>query len=376
MTDLVGSTLPLVQHEGPETSDWGLAPAQFDLDVVENNYWGLEQNRSRDRRNTMLGEISQHLYGDADRWKSLGTADSPMGLPASADPRTIPGSGFQLPEQAAIDEMFATLDTVREQMPGEVANLPATYADLLAIAEDYTRSTLQAERDDAVARIANRSDPNWTGGAASFLGSMAAGVTDVEGLATLPFGFGAGSLSRVILLESLLGGAGAAMTIPAQQRQAAFLGYQPPDPVTQVLGGMAFGAALPIAGRTLRLGVNTLTPAGRIENRELLRWGTRPDATNTERGAAQTLARDEATRSASPDGVAAPDHAGRIEDAEARLLADDPLMVRPADVIPGDAAPAPVTPGAAPAFDFEPGGNAAPDANQVGYVFEIGRAHV
>ncbi len=369
MNDLVGSTLPLVQHEGPETSDWGLFPAQFRHDIIENNYWGLSGNRAGERRDQLLGEISRHLYGDADRWKTLGTAPSPAGLPASTDPRTIPGTDFQMPGQAGIEEMFATLAAVREQMPGEVANLPETYADVLAIAEDYSRSTLRAERDDALGRIDNRSLPNWTGGAASFLGSMAAGVTDVEGVATLPFGFGAGSLPRVILLESLLGGASAALAIPAQPRQADFLGYKAPDPVAQVLGGMAFGAALPIAGRALRLGVNTLTPAGRIENRELLRWGARPDATDTERGAAQTLARDEASREATPDGAADPAHAGRIDDAEAGLLADDPQIVRPGDVIPVDPDTAPAAPGSPPVFDFEPGGNAAPDANQVGYVF-------
>lgn len=366
MNDLVTATLPLVEFEGPETSDLGVGAAQFDADAIQRNYWALRERRARERETDMLAAMSEAAYGDPEAWRQGLTAIGPFG------PLQTPSIAQQ---EEATQRLLADVARMKARMPGEFANLPGTREELWTQAEAAARAELQEELAEAEGRIANRSDPNLAGGLASFGGSMAAAVTDIEGVAVLPFGAAAGlSLARTIAVESLLGGVAEGITIPAYQRQAEFLGTEAPDPVAQVLTGMAFGAALPIAGRAIRLGANSLTEAGRIQNRELLGLGPREDATT--RGAQGVLARDDASRATAPEGVDDETHVAALDEAERALQDDTPQMVRVEDVVPdttgaGAAAdPAtPATPGAPPTFDFEPGGNAARDANQVGYVF-------
>lgn len=369
MSDPDASLLPKYEFDKPETSDLGMAPAQFAADTITNNYWWLRQRRQGDVENDYLGRLSEQLYGDPRAYITKQIAK-----PQIAPDPAKPGVGLGAGREAAIGSMFEDAARLRETMPGEFANLPATYDDLKLQVEATTRNELNAELSDANADLANRSDPNVIGGLASFGGSMAAGVTDAEGVSTLPFGAGTTGLARTMLVESLLGATGAALQIPGQQRQAAFLETEAPDPVTQVLMGMSFGAALPVGGRAVQLTANSLTPAGRIANRELLTFGRRAGATDAERGAASVLGRNEATGDTAPQGVNVTDHDARLNDATAELENDLPQMVRPSDIIPStdgqSAAPAaPQGDGTPPSFEYEPGGNAAADANQVGYVF-------
>jgi hypothetical protein len=330
MTELAGSDLPLVDFDGAEQGDLAMAPATFERDAVENNYWWMRQRRVGRAQGDMLSDMSQRLYGDPNKW-----AEPPAG--ASVNERI----NYGLDVGAAL--MFADLARLRETTPGDFSNYPTSMDDLRERAEAQARVEMNEELQDANNTLGNRSDPTFLGGAASFAGSMAAGVSDVEGAATLPFGAGAGGLARTMLLESLIGGAGAALQIPAQQSQAEFLGTEAPDPVLQVLSGFAFGGLLPVAGRGVRIAANTLTPAGRIENRELLRWGARDGATPEERGATAALSRDEASRDTAREGMNPDDHAARIEAAE-RDLQDD--TIRSEDVIPD-------VPGERPAFDWD-----------------------
>lgn len=366
MSDPDAALLPKFEFDKPETSDLGVAPAQFEKDTIENNYWWLRQRRQGDTEATYLGNLSETIYGDPRAYIAKAPAIQP-------DPAN-PGIGVGAGKDASIRKMFEDAARLRETMPGEFANLPASYDELKARVDATVRTELQEEMSDADAALANRSDPNFVGGVASFGGSMAAGITDAEGVVTLPFGAAGTGLARTMLIESFLGGAGAAMQIPGQQRQAEFLGTTAPDPVLQVLSGMAFGAALPLGGRAIKLAANSLTPSGRLANRDLLQFGRRTDATPAERGATAALGRQEAGFDTAPDGVTATDHAARIEAAATDLENDAPNMVRASDVIPDTEAPnpdlsAPKGDGTPPKFDFEPGGNAAPDANQVGYVF-------
>ncbi|MES2667460.1 MAG: hypothetical protein V4712_15280 [Pseudomonadota bacterium] len=321
MADIDPDTgLPIYAFDRPETGDLALAPAQFEKDAIENNYWRLRQRRTGEAEQQSLEALSETIYGDRRAFMT--------------SPVDVPEYNITAKRDAQIAAMFATSDRLRANMPGEFANLPSSFDDLKAQAEATARRELQEELEDTDGVIANRSDPNVLGGAASFMGSMAAGVSDIEGVATLPFGAGAGSLARTVLIESLLGGAGAAMQIPAQQDQAAFLGTKAPDPVDQVLMGFAFGAALPIAGRGVVLGANSLTPSGRVANRELLSFGRRKDATPAERGATQVLGREEATRDTAPKGIAPDDHAARVNQAEVALEDSKIEMIRARDVIP------------------------------------------
>lgn len=354
--------LPLVEFDGPEAGDLAMAPAQFGADATRRNYWWLRERRTQDAEDGMLAQLSQTVYGDPTAWMAKGTPDQVAALQAKG----MIGVGLQ--RQASIDTLFADVMKLQGSMPGEFANLPASHDALKAQAEATARREIEEELADYDNTLANRSDPTFLGGLASFGGSMGAGVTDVEGVATLPLAINPANLGRSILLNGILGGGMAALDLPGQNRMADFLGEDRPDPIAQIIAGAGFGAALPIAGRAVHLGVNALTPAGRIANRDLLGWGTRPDATAAERGAANVIARDEATLDTTPEGMLPDDHAARVEAGEAALQAD--LTVRPGDVIPDMNPAAPKQPGsgAAPRFDYDPGGNAAPDANLVGYV--------
>lgn len=354
--------LPLVEFDGPETGDLALAPAQFGADAIRRNYWWLRERRTQDAEERLLSQLSQTVYGDPNAWMGKGTPDQVAALQAQG----MIGAGLQ--RQASIDTLFADVMKLQGAMPGEFANLPPSFDALKAQAEATARREIEEELADYDNAIGNRSDPNFLGGLAAFGGSMVAGVSDAEGVATLPLAINPANLARSILINSVLGGGMAALDLPGQNRMADFLGEDRPDPVTQITMGAGFGAALPIAGRAVHLGVNAFTPAGRIANRELLGLAARPDATAAERGAGDIIAREEATLGTAPEGMNPDDHAARVEAADAALQAD--LTVRPGDVIPDmdPAAPAPATPGEPPKFDYAPGGNAAPDSNLVGYV--------
>lgn len=371
-TDDILATLPKAQFDKPETDTMELGPAQFQQDTIANNFWWLRERRMGEAENAALGALSEALYGDARAYIGQAAAAAP-------DPTSGP-IGPGMGRQASIDKLFADAARVRATMPGEMANFPTSYQGLKDQSLASVRRQLEEEAAEAGEIIANRSQPTVAGGLVSFAGSMAAGVSDVEGVALLPFGAGAGTLARTVLVESLLGGAGAAILLPAQQKQAEFLRTEAPDPVTTVLMGATFGAVLPIGGRVAKIGINAVTPAGRVANRDLITFGNRAKATPAERGAATALARDKASRATGPAGMRPEDNAANIDAAETALQADQPQMVRPGDVIPDMSEPSPpdapaqdggqseVVPGEPPVFDYAPGGAAAPDANLVGYV--------
>jgi hypothetical protein len=360
-------TLPLVQYDGPEADDLEMAPAQFEADAIRRNWMWLYQRRQAGFESALLAEMSTAIYGSPDAWMErqesgdVDTSDFTSGAYQSdtsieTNPRT-----------RAFESMFTDAARIRETMPGEMANFPTTWDELHNQAGATAVRELERELAEAEATLGNRSDPTVLGGLASFTGSMAAGVSDIEGLVTLPFGAGAGSLARIVLWESALGAASGALDLPSQYAQAERLGLEAPDPVQQILMGASFGALLPLGGRVLGVGVNSLTEAGRIRNSELLGYARRDGATEAERGAAAMLGREEATYDTVPDGADPEVHAGRAEAAEAAL--QDDMTVRPGDVIPdmSEAGGRSGRTGEAPVFDYEPGGNAAPDANLVGY---------
>ena len=335
--DLVGSTLPLVEFDDPETGDLAVAGAQFDNDAVENNYWWMFERRTWERQFDMAAQMSEALYGDAEAWKALAPAPpAPMNDPSAY----LTGAKTNPNQTPALERLFEAMARQKADDPGRFANFPASLIELKNLAKNTAAGELKLELSDAQGRLANRSDPNLLGGAASFAGSMAAAVSDAEGVATLPLGAGSGTLMRTLLLESLLGGASTALQVPGQQRQAARLGTEAPDPVAEIMAGFAFGAALPLAGRGLRLGVNSFTKSGRITNRELLGLAAKkPDLTDTERGAVAALARDEASQGTAPEGIDPGAHAAGLNAADQVLADDAPQMVRGADVIPGGNGP-------------------------------------
>lgn len=369
-TDDILATLPRAEFDRPETGTLELGPAQFQLDTIENNYWWLHQRRSVEAENQTLAALSEALYGDPAAYLTPAPRPGQVANPLlDVGPRA---------RTQVIEQLFADAAGVRATMPGEMANFPTSYQALRDQSAAITSRELEEERAEAAAIIANRSAPTIMGGVVSFGGSMAAGVSDVEGVALLPFGFGTGTLARVVLMEAGLGGIGAGLQVNAQQKQAERLGFTPSDPLTTILSGMVFGAALPIGGRLISSGARGLKKAAtRVYNGDLITWGNRPGASATERGAATALARDEASRATGPAGMRPEDSAANLDAAETALHNDDPQMVRSGDVIPDMSEPASpdagaaastAVPGEPPVFDYAPGGAAAPDANLVGYV--------
>lgn len=357
--DPTGPALPLVEFDGPETTTFGLWSPSLDAAQIGTNYMFLQQRRQQEAEQAMLAEMSQAVWGDPEAWIAKATPDRIEALKQQG----MIGAGLH--RQASIDIMFEAADSLRIRAPGETANLPASWDDLRQRALDRANLELGEELAEAENAIGNRSDPSLMGGIVSFGAQAVAFGTDIEGLVTLPFGATAGSLGRALLYESALGAGAAALDLASQNRMADALGYERPDPLAEILFGASVGAALPLAGRGLRIGANTFTARGRAENRELLRFSSRPEATDLERGAGNALARDVASEETAPDGLDPVQHAADIDAAEAEL------MVRADDVIPdvsGRGAAAGSGTGQPPAFDYAPGGNAAPDDNLVGYV--------
>lgn len=315
MTELAGTGLPLLEFDGPEVSDLGLFTPNVNQAQIDTNAIWMRQRREKRTEGDMLSEMSQRLYGDPNKW-----AEPPEN--ASVNERINYGT------DVGAARMFDDLERFRATTPGDFANYPTSIDDLRARASAQARFEISEEEDEATNSIANRSDPTVLGGVVSFAGQAVGYTADVEGVATLPLSGGSGNLARLVLLESAIGGVSTIADLPSRNAQADFLGRERPDPVSEVLMGMGFGGALPFAGRALRMGVNTLTPAGRVENRELLKWGTRAGATDEERGAATVLAREEASRDTAPAGVNPDEHAARIDAAE-RDLEDD--AIRPDD---------------------------------------------
>jgi Zeta toxin/D-alanyl-D-alanine carboxypeptidase len=335
MTELPGSGLPLLEFDGPETSDLGLFSPNVAQAQIDTNVAWLRQRRRGHAEGDMLSSMSERLYGDPNKW-------------AEVSPDASLNERINNPIDVGAAKMFDDLARLRATTPGDFANFPTSMDDLKARAAAQVRIELDEEDAEAANAIENRSNPNLLGGLVSFAGQAVGYTSDVEGLATLPLSAGAGSLGRLILLEGAIGAGSTVVDLPSRNAQADFLGKERPDPVEEVLMGTAFGGALPIAGRALRVGVNSLTPAGRVENRDLLKWGTRPGATDAERGAAMALGREEATLDTAPAGVNADEHAARVEAAERQLQED--LMVRPGEVIP-DVGPKPP---AESSFDWTP----------------------
>ena len=324
--------------DGPETTVGELAVASFDREAMDRNYFWLRERRKNETQQSMLDDVSNLVFGDPAAWRDFrqdeGEYDPRKTLrkivddPANETARAAA-------REAKLAEMFDRLDILRQFDPGTYANAPGSLAELKDFAENKTRNDLQAESEEIDRTISNRSDPSIAGGVASFVGAAGAAITDVEGLATLPLGAGHGvSLARTMLIESALGGATEAATLPAYRKQADFLGREAPDALRQILFGATFGAALPLAGRALKVGANSVTAAGRIRNRDLIGFGRRPGATPRERGAAAAIARDVAAQDSAPAGINPADHAANIDAAEAQLDAGEKVVVRPEDVIP------------------------------------------
>ena len=324
--------------DGPETTVLELAGASFDREAIDRNYFWMRERRATDTQKNMLDDVSKLVFGDPAAWRDFRNDE------AEYDPRQPLSKIIDDPEgetkrsadrEQKIAEMFDRLDILREFDPGTFANAPGSAAELKDLAVNKARTEIQEESDEVDRTIANRSDPSLAGGIASFVGASGAAISDVEGLATLPLGAaGRMTLARRMLIEGGIGAVSEAIALPAYQNQAEFLGRDAPDALKQILFGATFGAALPLAGRALKVGGNTLTPAGRVRNRELVRFGRRDGATPRERGAANAIAREVAAEDTAPAGITPDEHVARIDDAEAQIDAGKKVIVHPEDVIP------------------------------------------
>ncbi|WP_226779019.1 D-Ala-D-Ala carboxypeptidase family metallohydrolase [Oceaniglobus trochenteri] len=324
--------------EGPETGLLGVAAADFQAEAIDSNYWALRQRRIAEANARALSDLAGDVADDPDAWKAkagdredrarMGYGGMSVGNYVGDVPIDKGG------DNAAIQKLFDDLEIIREFDPGRFANYPSSFDELQRQSADRVRDELNEERADAERRSNNRSVKTWQGGVAGFIGAAGAAITDVEGVVTLPFGAGAGTLARQVLIEGALGAGSEALSLPARYAQADFLGRERPSAVAQLTFGAAFGGALPIGIRGVKLGANALTKAGRVRNRELLAWGKRKDASPEERAAAKVLGREEATIDTAPDGTDAHIHAETVDDAETAVRADEPVQVVPGDVVP------------------------------------------
>lgn len=371
---LTAASIP-VDGRGPETTNLELVGLEARASAIDQNYWWMRDRRINESYDATIGDLAEAVYGRRDGWMPEEDQNPPE-FDFHDPSRSAVNDQWREERtqtlQAGRDAMFKRLAELREVSPGEFANFPSSDAEARDWARDAVRRELQEEEADIRGKIDNRSVKTTMGGLAGFAGAAATGITDIEGVTLLPLGFGSGSLARQVALESLLGAGGAAMTVPAQQSTAEFLGRKAPDPLTTVMMGYGFGAALPVAGRGLTISGNALTEAGRVRNADLLGLTARADASDLERGAGAVLAREEATRETAPEGIVPEEHAANVDAAEKALLSD-----RPQDLTPDAVLPEPskvsgvdiVDDGSGVVFKYEAGGNADPASNQVGYVY-------
>ncbi|MDW3181777.1 phage tail tip lysozyme [Roseobacter sp.] len=302
--------------EDVETSTGELVGIGFEQEALDRNYWGIRRRRHEQRKFTVMGDISEALYGDRRAWEGT----------------TVEG----IPDvDAQVEKLFADLDARRGVDPGKLANFPQNFADLDAQTLESLRTEMQEERRDVEERANNRSSPSFAGGVAEFVGQAGAAITDIEGLVTLPFGAGAGSLGRTVLIEGALGAGSEALAIPAYNAQAKFLDTDAPDPLQLLLFGATFGAALPIAGRTMRQGAQLTRKGAEVTNRQLLAAAKKIAGSDKVRGAATALAREEAALDSAPAGIPPDQHAADLDATEIALESGDPVVVRPEDIDAG-----------------------------------------
>ena len=324
--------------DGPETTDLGMMPATAAAEAIDRNWWSMRQRRINEKLHGQLGDLADAIYGDRDAWQPPAEDADALVFPGQMTPRQRIEAERGLGHDARIAEMFDALGQLREVEPGQFANFPGSWTELEAQARADAIRELREERDDAERRIANRSEKTILGGVAAFAGAAAAAITDIEGLAILPFGAGA-TLARRVLIESALGVGTEAATLPAYNKQAEALGRDAPNPALMLLFGAGFGAGLPLAGAGLKTGARGLGKGVRITNDALIRRFIKSEVP-AERGAATGLARDQAARDMSPEGVNPEDQLDRMNGAEAAMDAGEPVIVRPGDIA-GDIASGP-----------------------------------
>jgi len=140
---------------------------------------------------------------------------------------------------------------VFEALAKKQAEDPAAWGDITVNSVEALNAEVKrlrrAEYEDAQATLAMGGAGS---GIAEVLTRMAVAMTDETSLAMMPLG-GGGSIGRVILKESALGGLGEAAILPRMNEQAEKLNIPDPNPTTQIAMGMVFGAALPAAGRAI-----------------------------------------------------------------------------------------------------------------------------
>lgn len=321
--------------QGPETETGALVGAGFEREAIERNYWYMRQGRAAEIRAQRLSEISTAINGPDSEWRR--SDDDVTQLEPGQMMRAEDYSDIATREAEDLQKLFDDLALARQFEPGQLANFPGTLAELEEQAAQEAGRQLRDELDSVNATISNRSQPSFAGGVAEFVGMAGAAVSDIEGVALLPLGgpaAGTGvSLGRMMLIEGALGALGEAATIPAYRDQAQALDIPEQNYALNVALGGVLGAALPLAGRAGRMALNTTTRAGRASNRELLGRARRADATDVERGAGNAVGRDVATTDTSGrldenGGV----HRDRADQAEASLIADEPVNVVPQDI--------------------------------------------
>ncbi|MEO1606730.1 MAG: hypothetical protein AAFU34_15540 [Pseudomonadota bacterium] len=308
---------------GEETGLGGVVVESFNSEAIRRNYWSMRQRRTSEIRRGMIEQLSTEVYNDPDGWK--GSASDRSGANRVGQ---VEIEGLR---DAALKQLFDLAGQMSLEDPGRFANVPLNLEDLDRRAEADAINQLSTELTDAEAALSNR-NPTIAGGVAAFIGGGASMASDLEGLATLPFGAGAGSLGRAVLIEGALGGGAEALSVPAYQAQADALDIEAPNPALQIASGAVFGAALPVAGSALRTGGQAAGRAyKRLSNRDLLAKArdNADNLTSAERGAASAVARDESTRETDVTGNPVA-HQQAVDRAEAQLIVDRPVsVVRP-----------------------------------------------
>lgn len=201
------------------------------------------------------------------------------------------------------------------------------WTDIPATAED-----ISAEVNRRRQAVLDEAD-ELSGGSftfSGFLGQMATAATDRTSLALIPLGGGAGSIGRVAAREAALGMLGEAMVLPREFEVADELGLEDPNVPARLLMGATFGGVIGAGLAALPRAANYL------------------------------LAKRRASDVSKPDGVNPVDYRDEIEARRDSIENgdDSPIRQERGDV-----------PLRLSDFEFDPGGNASPQTNRVGYVF-------
>jgi hypothetical protein len=215
---------------------WEVMGAAWDAERIETDWHNYMGRRYADRYDEAWSALTSALGEDGAR---QALEQRGVTLSERREGRRPLDQGWNTRNGAAL------LEAVQGINADLYGSFPATPQNLLG----EINAEVRAEYEDAANTLAMG---GRGAGLSEFLGRGGAAATDEVSLLTLPFGFGSGSIGRVILAEAALGAAAEAAVLPRMYEQSERVGTPEPNPVAQVAMGAVIGGAIGGVGEGLR----------------------------------------------------------------------------------------------------------------------------